>query len=509
MTSVGVAAAFRRNATYLGTLVLVACLFAAGSLLSRGPMPQTTAWSVPADYFAGTLTNMDALSAPGSLLLESIPGSWGVLYPQTIAPMGVATDWDGSGIRSVTVVPQGTQYQMWYAGCLNATCAIGYATSPDAIDWWPGRNNPILAANASTWFRSLDHPTVVDDRGTYRMWCAGNGSAGTAIGEADSSDGLLWIPRAAAELSPFPGAWDAAGVGSPTVVLGASGYTLWFSGRDANGTEAIGRATSTDGVHWTQDSTNPVFRPASLWEGGQVQTADVLLSGIGYEMYYIAGGSNGLVGHATSPDGRTWTRDAANPLFPRPDPSLSAGKPVLDASVIHGQTRSLMWYTHPEWSYGGVVGIAFSPGFAPSGSFASKVLDMGTEAGSWDSVTWMVDDPRSGVTVEFAAGDTPSPDASWQCCAKPGDNGLLTIGWSGHRYAQVRINVSGYGYDSSPLIWNLAVAFTEPAFYRTATGLAAIVGLLALGGGGMAAAVHVSGHRRRKERAPPPPPPPT
>ncbi len=487
---------------YWATLVLVGCLFAAGTLMARGPVAQTTTWSTAADFLAGTLTNMDALSARGTLLLASIPGSWGVLYPQIIAPSGLANGWDGSRIQSVTVVPPGTEYQMWYAGCLNATCAIGYAYSPDAVDWWLGHDNPVLTANATTWFDSVDHPTVVDDRGTYRMWFAGNGSSGAAIGEAWSSDGVVWT-AAAAELGPSPGGWDAAWVGSPTVVPSASGFTLWFAGRDANGTVAVGRANSTDGIHWTEDPLNPVFRAVAPWEGDQVQPAEVLPSGTGYEMYYIAGGPAGLVGHATSPDGRTWTRDTTNPIFPRPDPSGSAGGAVFDVSVVRGQARSLMWYTHSEWGYGGVAGIAFSPAFSASGSYASSVLDMGSPAGTWDSVSWMMDDPHGGVTVQFAAGDTPSPDASWQCCAGLGLSSPVTIGWSGHRYAQVRISISGYDYGSSPQIWDLAVTLTRPAFYQTVAGTATIAGLFALGGGGMAAARWVTRRRPTESRPPP------
>src|SRR5438046_10034944 len=81
---------------------------------------------------------------------------------------------------------------MWYRGWVGVRCDIGYAASPDGLNWARSPSNPVLLANASGWDQTLGNPTVVHDGTGYHMWYAGNGPLAIQIGYATSPDGLVW-----------------------------------------------------------------------------------------------------------------------------------------------------------------------------------------------------------------------------------------------------------------------------------------------------------------------------
>lgn len=81
------------------------------------------------------------------------------------------------------------------------------------------------------------------------------------------------------------------------------------------------RLTSTDGATWSRDPATPILSEgaAGEWDAGGVETPAVVEYGGQYHLFYTGYSvqsdvSTYAVGHATSPDGVTWTRDPANPV---------------------------------------------------------------------------------------------------------------------------------------------------------------------------------------------------
>ncbi len=115
-----------------------------------------------------------------------------------------------------------------------------------------------------------------------------------------------------------------------------------------NGYVQIYRLVSSDGKNWSiTNSGNPVFeKAASGWDSHCVETPAVVYYGGQYHMFYTGydvaydytssdgnGSGDGdtlydddtaskhfRIGHATSPDGITWTRDSSNPIVFPTDP---------------------------------------------------------------------------------------------------------------------------------------------------------------------------------------------
>ena len=493
----------RRMLVYVATVALVGSVFVSVTLLAQAPAKGTTQWSAPIDYLAGTLSDLDANSTPGAIRLRTVPDSWGPWFDFIFAPTEVASDWDADSLPSLSVLRIGPYYEMWYSGCRSSVCSIGSATSRDSAYWSRSSDNPLLAANATRWYADLEEPAVLFDGATYRMWFAANGSEGAVLGYASSEDGTAWTLWPSPVVRATPGTWDAEGVGSPAVLADPSGFTLWFSGRSATGVQAIGRATSPDGVHWTEDSANPVLGPEAAWEGAAIKPVQVLANESHYDLYYLGGGPDGLLGHATSSDGRSWERDSANPVFPKLPTRTSAATQISDASIVAAASRSIMWYAHAGYTPGHVVGLAYSPAYAASGTFVSQVLDAGDSKVVWDELAWRVDDPFDTVRVTFAAGDTAVPGPGWRCCAAATAPGEEPIGWSGLRYAQVHVLISGDQEGTTPLVWNLTLKYMRPTFATTAAGQVTLGGLFALSVLSGVGAVWLSpGVRRPKDTRP-------
>lgn len=75
-------------------------------------------------------------------------------------------------------------------------------------------------------------------------------------------------------------------------------------------------------VRWVADSPSPVFTGAGgdAWDRKIRERGWILIEDGVYHLWYTGYNDdrspNRFLGHATSPDGKTWTRDPANPLVP-------------------------------------------------------------------------------------------------------------------------------------------------------------------------------------------------
>ena len=195
-------------------------------------------------------------------------------------------------------------------------------------------------------------PTVLRRGNRYEMWFTNADSRQrTGFARADSTDGLVWTvwrsptnpdPVMDLALAAPPDSWDSPGLETANALIGPDGlYRLYYSGNhvpQGSVTYAIGMATSPDGIRWTRRAA-PVLEAANDWErplcsrpgdprsctmGGVLEPSVLHDAAAGiYRMWYVGLGEPSdsfrtfRIGHATSPDGITWTR--------RPRPVLALG----------------------------------------------------------------------------------------------------------------------------------------------------------------------------------------
>jgi hypothetical protein len=192
--------------------------------LSSGLVTDNGTWVL---YFS-TYEDGDLDAAPGYIGRATAPGPTGPWTPDP-APLlspGPAGAWDGRGVDHPSVLRTATGYVMYYnaeASLQDPTPRIGMATSPDGIHWTKRKD-----------------PATTDPQ------------------FADSAPVLTPGP---------PGAWDAAGVRSPSVQKTPGGWVMTYLSRGLPAGQqrvsALGYATSTDGVTWTKARDNPIVSTAT------------------------------------------------------------------------------------------------------------------------------------------------------------------------------------------------------------------------------------------------------
>lgn len=167
-------------------------------------------------------------------------------------------------------------------------------------------------------------PDIVRHGGEWLMFFGGQGKDGhDRIHLATSSDdGKSWQQKGVV-FAPE----GVNHVNDPSVVVVKGRLHLFYTRAAQGVTDSIGHAVSDDGRKWTDDGA--VFGPAAApaWDSLLVGRPSVIHDGQQFRMWYDgrkdlplgapdpvapkSATSHRFVGHATSPDGKTWTRHSA------------------------------------------------------------------------------------------------------------------------------------------------------------------------------------------------------
>ncbi len=199
--------------------------------------------------------------------------------------------WEGNYVEAPAVLYEGGVFKMWYEG--GDSAGIGYATSPDGTNWTK-ESLPVLTPGELWEGGTVGNPTVIaDPYGSadqrYKMWYDANTGTASGIGYATSPDGIQWTKRdangrfddqtissdddnvVAQVLWPDDDPenpyglyeFDPGSVSAPFVLVyksstGSVVYKMWYAGETSDGDFNIGYAASSDGVNWEKQYYNPV-----------------------------------------------------------------------------------------------------------------------------------------------------------------------------------------------------------------------------------------------------------
>ncbi len=154
------------------------------------------------------------------------------------------------------------------------------------------------------------------------MWYTGQANGHSWIGCATSKEGKNWERKSKDPVLSPELPWEKVAVMCPHVIWDrkAKLFKMWYSGGEQYEPDAIGFATSKDGIHWEKFRGNPVFvnNEDKEWEKAKVTACQVIKRRKDYLMFYI-GFKNihyAQIGMAKSKDGITnWQRYAENPII--------------------------------------------------------------------------------------------------------------------------------------------------------------------------------------------------
>jgi len=211
--------------------------------------------------------------------------------------------------------------------------------------WKKYEGNPVLGGSFGTIF---DVSVLKNEAGTYRMYCSWRPQKSIAISE--SNDGLKWSDPVIC-LSPNDSSGWESNVNRAVVLEKDKKYHMWYTGQaevEGTGHSWIGYATSTDGKVWIRMSVKPVLSPDKEWEKVAVMCPHVIwddMEGI-YKMWYSGGEQYepDAIGYATSTDGLNWEKYPQNPVFSSDKNNRWEQAKVTACQVIKRKDNYLMFY---------------------------------------------------------------------------------------------------------------------------------------------------------------------
>jgi hypothetical protein len=200
---------------------------------------------------------------------ESADGvQWTKLYDGdgpggSVLPLGGPGAIDEQQVGYTWVLKDGSEYKMYYsANDATNTWRVALAVSADARHWVkvPGKlaRGAILDIGQAGAFdvACAYQPSVVKERDQlYRMWYRGcqapgpfGGPSRGVIGYAESNDGRTWVkipqpgPSGEALTTGATGAFDSAGLTTPSVFVDGDSWLMYYAGFDATGQFLTGLA---------------------------------------------------------------------------------------------------------------------------------------------------------------------------------------------------------------------------------------------------------------------------
>ena len=265
----------------------------------------------------------------------------------------------------ISVLHEDGGYRMWVSWRPKQSLAL--VTSKDGVHW----SEPpqlVFGPRAETgWEDDINRPIILKREGLYQLWYTGQAKGHSAIGYATSMDGVTWKrmsdkPVLSAEVS-----WEKVAVMCPHVIWDAALglYRMWYSGGEQYEPDAIGYATSPDGLHWRKHSSNPVFKAdaAQSWEQNRVTGCQVEKWGDWYLMFYIGFRDldHAQIGLARSRDGISgWQRHPENPII-RTGLNQWDHDACYKPYAIYDGARWLLWYNGRHGSLE-QIGVALHEG---------------------------------------------------------------------------------------------------------------------------------------------------
>lgn len=254
--------------------------------------------------------------------------------------------------------------------------SIAFSDSPDGVNW----SDPtiILPPNPdSGWEDKINRAVLLFHNNIWHMWYCGQARGFTRIGHATSQDGISFTRSPMPVMIPeFP--WEKESVMNPFVLWDeeTSCFRMWYAAGETYEPNALGYATSKDGITWEKSPINPIFvKGTKFCDKDRIGACHIIkLPQGGFLMFYIGYEDidTARICMAFSNNGITnWIRSEENPIVDIGKTGEWDAAACYKPSVLWNQQQKqwMLWYNgrSEKREY---IGLATRQG--PDFSFLSK-----------------------------------------------------------------------------------------------------------------------------------------
>ena len=270
----------------------------------------------------------------------------------------------------ISVLKMKGSYRMFFSWRPEKCIAV--CESSDGINWSEPQKCILPRVTGQGWEDDLNRPAVLFRNDMYHMWYTGQSMPGIAEGTshifyATSKDGTNFERvRETPVLCPEE-EWEKKSLMCPDVMWDNDSqmYKMWYSGGEQHEPNAIGYATSRDGINWAKHCSNPVFAAdtGTTWEQHKTTACHVTKYGDFYYMFYVGFRNENYaqIGIARSKDGiNNWQRHPQNPVIAPSPGQWDADACYKPYTILDGEKWTL-WYNGRNGQFE-QIGVAFHVG---------------------------------------------------------------------------------------------------------------------------------------------------
>src|SRR5262245_5880660 len=176
-----------------------------------------------------------------------------------LSPQG--SSWESAGAFNPAVIVRDGKFVMLYRAQDSAgTSRLGYAESSDGIHF-NRRADPVLSPAADYEKNGgVEDPRLVQIGEMHYLTYTGYNKKDAQLCLAESKDLIQW-KRLGVILPAYKGTWNRAWTKSGAIVPEKihGKYWMYWLGTAADKTDQMGLSSSTDLVHWTEETETPVL----------------------------------------------------------------------------------------------------------------------------------------------------------------------------------------------------------------------------------------------------------
>ena len=238
-------------------------------------------------------------------------------------------------------------------------------------------------------------PHVIKFKGRYLMYYSipgkkiANSWVGWGIGVAESKNLFDW--KKIGEITPSTDALEQKGICAPCALVINGNVHLFYQTYGNGAKDAICHAYSPDGINFTRNATNPIFRATGDWNCGRAIDVEITKFKGKYFLYFATRDpkyQQQIMGVATAPGNsnfnrETWTQISNERILKLEYPW--EGNCTEGASIIHRNGKLYMFYAANYNNAPQQIGVAESAdGISWKKCFDKPFLANGKK-GEWNS----------------------------------------------------------------------------------------------------------------------------